>query len=386
MRSNQFDLRQRAEKVIPLGCNTLSKSPNQWAYNAPTYLVAGYGPKVQDADGKWWLDATMGLGAVILGHGELIIGRAMAFPLSTVGSPLEVDVAELLCEMGGHDKVRLGKTGSDAVAAAVRCARIATGKNSALVDDGYHGWHDWFAATTERNRGIGPQATVKFGENRQGLDESGWLKPEKWGHLAAVVVEPDRHSEQDLKVMRGLCDYSDIYLIFDEVITGFRYPHPWPVKPDLTCYGKTLANGMAVSAVCGSDEAMRPFEHGFWSTTHANENVSLAAAQATLRRLQDGTLSKEINAKGEHLMECLADLGYNHHGYGARIVVDFDSTEHKTATLECLADRGILCNGNIFLSAAHSDVDVAEIAAAFSHATAWGPPRGRLVQAVYRSA
>jgi glutamate-1-semialdehyde aminotransferase len=334
----------------------------------------------------------MGLGAVILGYGHhaqtpqtpLYVSNDYQ-PLFTLPSTIEIEVAEQVVAMvPGVEAVRFGKSGSDAVAAAVRAARIHTGRDL-IVFHGYHGWHDWWAASSERNAGI-PAVMRELAVPLKTF----LLQPE-WDRVAALVIEPDTWPADDLPRLCETVRQNDGLVIFDEVITGFRaavggWREVGDVTPDLSAFGKCLANGMPLSCVAGPWSVMSAFEHGFWSTTHAHERVSMAAALATLRALEDGKVLMSINRKGDHLIKSLTDLGYRLHGYGARIVLDFDSDEHKTAVLEVLADRRILCNGNIFLSAAHTDADCERVLDGFARARDARVPRGRVIAPIYRKA
>ncbi len=265
--------------------------------------------------------------------------------VSPTPHPLEAKVAERIIALcPGVEAVRLGKTGSDAVAAAVRCARAFTGRQLVLADVGYHGWHDWFAVHLPYHDGI-----------IEAQEEWNWRWNGKlgfWLHeAAALVLEPDKYSKEQLEEIVDYCAYHGTLVIFDEVICGFRMAPGgarefYGVQPDLSCYGKAMANGMAVSAVGGSWEVMKTFEHGFWSTTHGGECLSLAAAVATLDILGDGHTLKEINLRGERMAESLGvDCSY-----GARLHVDLTPDQQRR-----LMERGILTNGDLFGMSAHTE-------------------------------
>ncbi len=364
--------------MIPLQCQTLSKQSTQWPEGlVPKYLHDGTGCRVWDVDGNQWIDWTMGLGPMILGYGNQAVNQAMhdqilQGPTFGLPHPLEVEVAEKIVEMcPGVEAVRLGKTGSDAVAAAVRLARVHTGRNRILVDDGYHGWHDWFAILTDRKDGILQEQDLwtwrwngKLGNGKLGY----WMMD-----AAAFVLEPDRFEPDVLQHIVDFCKYSGTVVIFDEVITGFRMApggarQALGVIPDISCYGKAMANGMAVSAVAGPWEIMQNFEYGFWSTTHGGETISLAAAKATLEQLADGKLLADMAIKGEWLRDKLEEYGVPVTGYPQHLVWNFDDLEHKTWVQQCFAEDGILFNGHFFMSAAHTEEDIHWTIVAAKHA------------------
>jgi glutamate-1-semialdehyde 2,1-aminomutase len=165
-------------------------------------------------------------------------------------------------------------------------ARAHTRRDQVLICGGYHGWADWCC---ERNAGIPQPAQwrttrLPFGYQGMAFDTMKY---------AAVIVEPDRDPDY-LRWLRGFCHRTGALLIFDEVITGFRYSlggaqKHFDVTPDLACFGKAMANGMPLSAVVGKREYMRnlePPDNVFFSGTFFGETLSLAAAIATIDKLE----------------------------------------------------------------------------------------------------
>lgn len=341
----------RALQVIPLGSNTLSKQSLRWP-GGPSFLESAAGAYVTDTEGNEWLDWSCSLGPGILGYAHPEVTLAMAAqlrnPVLPLCHPLEVEVAERITQMcPGVEAVRLGKTGSDAVAAAVRCARAFTGRDLALVDGNYHGWHDWCS----EGPGIPPQRTGIFRGHGDLYD------------AACLVVEPDRFSSTELRVLRDRCSASGTLLIFDEVVCGFRIApggarELFGVHPDLSCYGKSIANGMAVSAVGGSWEVMSTFNAGFWSTTHGGETLSLAAARTTMDLLRDGSVIAEIRDRGQRLRSDLLKLGAPVWGDPSHLVWSFESPTHQEHVQRGFASEGILTNGHFFGMDPHTDDDL----------------------------
>jgi glutamate-1-semialdehyde aminotransferase len=327
--------------------------------------------------------------------------------------PLEVDVAERIVAMcPGVEAVRFAKSGSDAVSAAVRAARALTGRDAVLVA-GYHGWHDWYVGSTSRNAGV-PQAvrdlvtTFRFDD----ITDLERALDGRAGQVAAVVLEPsgaEIPSPGYLQEVVDLARKHGAVSVFDEVITGFRLApggarEHYGVRPDLSCYGKALGNGMPISAVAGSWDVMCAFEEVFVSLTHGGETLSLAAAKAVLDTIANGAVHAEIATRGRALLDGAAAL-IDAHGVRERVriggepsrpVVQFagvDPLVAKSWVQQCLVERGILFNGSLFVSAAHSDRDIDETLEAFDMALAGiaehddlapllhGPP----VQEVFRS-
>ena len=384
----------RAERVIPLGTQTLSKSPTQFVQGVtPIYLERGEGAHVWDVDGHEYIDYPMALGPVILGHAEPVVNEAIARQLRdgitfTLMHPLEVDVAERIVAMcPGVEAVRFGKSGSDALSAAVRAARAFTGRDVVLVS-GYHGWHDWYIVTTTRNRGIPEQTgaltrTFAFDDLdalRAAFDAAG-------DRVAAVVLEPSGASIPDPGYLQSVVDLAHergALAVFDEVITGFRLApggarERYGVIPDISCYGKALGNGMPISAVAGSWKVMRVFEDVFFSGTHGGETLSLAAARAVLETVADGQVLAAIEKRGTTMLEGIAAT-IAAHGVGDRVavggephraVVTFAGDDHlvvKSWVQQCLAEDGALFNGSMFICRRHSDDDVARTLASFDRA------------------
>jgi glutamate-1-semialdehyde aminotransferase len=154
------ELYARATGLIPAYTQTLAKGPGQYIKGvAPKYLQRGKGSHVWDVDGNEFIDFNMAIGPLSLGYAYPAVDNAIRAQLEdgitfSMMHPLEVEVAELIREVVPNaDMVRYSKTGCDATSAAVRLARAHTGRSKVLCC-GYHGWHDWYIAVTDRNRGI----------------------------------------------------------------------------------------------------------------------------------------------------------------------------------------------------------------------------------------
>ena len=146
-------------RVIPGGTQTLSKGPSQFVDGvSPKFLRCGRGCHVWDVDGNEYIDYPMALGPILLGYDhpavtEAVIAQVHEGSTFTLMHPLEVEVAELLVEMiPCAERVRFAKNGADATGGAIRAARALTGREH-VVATGYHGYHDWYIASTERNAG-----------------------------------------------------------------------------------------------------------------------------------------------------------------------------------------------------------------------------------------
>lgn len=381
----------RAERVIPLGTQTLSKHPSQWVQGAhPLYLARGEGSHVWDVDGNEYIDYPMALGPVLLGHGDPVVSEAIRRQLDdgitfTLMHPLEVEVAERIVALcPGVDAVRFAKSGSDALSAAVRAARAITGRDRVLVA-GYHGWHDWYIGSTNRSAGV-PKAIVEltttfaFGDLGS-LERALETYPDE---VAAVVLEPSGATVPEPGYLQAVVDLTRRHgavSVFDEVITGFRLApggarQRYGVAPDLSCYGKALGNGMPISAVGGRTAVMDAFEEVFVSGTHGGEALSLAAAAAVLDTIADGSVLDAIEARGVMMLSGLEDLVEAHDlgdlvtvgGEPHRAVVGFpgpDGLRNKSWVQQCMAEAGVLFNGSMFICARHTEQDVIRALDAF---------------------
>jgi glutamate-1-semialdehyde aminotransferase len=385
---------RRAEAAIPCGTQTLSKGPSQFVQGvSPIFLQRGRGSHVWDVDGNEFVDFPMGLGPLILGYAHPAVEGAIRRQLEdgitfTLMHPLEVEVAERIIAMcPGVEAVRFGKSGSDALSAAVRVARARTGRDQVVVA-GYHGWQDWYIGSTTRNVGVPPGVramTSTFAFNDL-VDLERALR-ERVGGVAAVVLEPsglDTPAEGFLQGVVDLARKHGAISVFDEVITGFRLApggarQRYGVIPDLSCYGKALGNGMPISAVAGGWEVMRAFEEVFFSMTHGGETLSLAAAGAVLDTLADGTVLARIDELGSRMRQGLQDLVTTHDlhhrvrigGEPPRAVVAFTGDDHlvvRSWVQQSLLNQGCLFNGSMFICARHTEAEVELALAGFDAA------------------
>ncbi len=384
-----LELRDKAGAVIPGGAQTFSKSPISFVQGvAPNFLTKGRGAFVWDIDGNRYIDYIMGLGPVILGHADPAVNEAVMDQIKdgvsfSLPHPLEVEVAQTLCEIiPCAEMVRFGKNGSDVTAAAVRAARAYTHRDM-VARCGYHGWQDWYIGSTDRHLGV-PEAvrrlTLRFPYND--LEALHLLFKQNPGEIACVVMEPvtfDAPQPGYLEGVLTLCRNYGALLVFDEVITGFRFgiggaQSHFGVTPDLACFGKAMANGFPLSAIVGRAEVMRIFTEVFFSSTFGGETVSLAACLATIRVLRErhafdriwriGALLQEgINllVKEYGLVEQVRCIGFPP-WTGIQIQTsDEDESQLLRGLFQQEAiQRGVLTAGNNFITLTHEEVIIDE--------------------------
>lgn len=385
----------RAEKVIPLGSQTFSKSRTQYPVGAaPLFITRGQGSRVWDLDGNDYIDFVSSLASITLGYQDPDVTSAVRQQLDDSGvifslpHPLETEVAELICDMVPcAEKVRFGKNGSDATSGAIRVARAFTGRDRVAVC-GYHGWQDWYIGSTARHRGV-PQATRDL-THAFVYNDLASLKAVLESHpdqFAAVILEPMNVTEPHpgfLEGVKELAHQHGALLVFDETITGFRYANGgaqahFGVTPDLATFGKGLANGYPVSAVAGRADVMREMEDIFFSFTFGGEALSLAAAKATLQKLQREPVAQTLAARGQRILNEGKALLERH---GLQDVFSFSghptwsflnikeargatAFEIKTLWMQEILERGILSVGTHNVNYAHSDADIDRLLAVY---------------------
>lgn len=299
-KTDRFSWHRRAQDSIAHGALTNSKRPNCFVQGIyPTHLARGQGCWLWDHSGKKYLDFITGMGTSLLGYAHPQINAAIVAQMHngaslSLSTHHEVECAEMLKScMPFIDAVRFLKTGTEACMAAVKIARAKTGR-SFVLSEGYHGWSDDFVSMTPPAIGI-PTLLNEIGDDIRPI---GQLEPDNLDsikHAAAVIVEPiitdaSPARIQWLQQLRNACTKYGVMLIFDEIITGFRFPKHsvacyTGIIPDIICLGKALANGMPLAAVGGKYDVMNCAEY-FVSSTYAGETLSLVAATATMRQLQ----------------------------------------------------------------------------------------------------
>lgn len=327
---------ERAHHVIPGGSHTYSKGDDQFPANAPTGFAWAKGARVRDLEGREFVDWGMGINNVLIGHAEDAIDDAAIEALrrgQSFSRPtwLEVETAERLVSLfPGLEMAKFAKNGSDVNTTALRLARAVTGRDLVAYDASapFLAIQDWFIGTTEMDSGVparGRELTVPFRYNDLASVEE--LFDRYPGQLAAVIMEPCRDERPIpgfLEGIRRLCDQQGTLLVFDEVVTGFRYDlrgahHLLRVQPDLMSVGKGLANGYSLSALVGKRDLMERggLRHGrervfLLSTTNGAEQSALAAAQATIRFYQQEDVISHLHTVGQRIIEGLVAAASMH--------------------------------------------------------------------------
>ena len=313
---------------------------------SPTPLVIerGEGAFVIDADGNHLIDYYLSMGPMILGHNprrvidaaKAQLDRGILFGGQT---EVEFDAARLVCKLVPcAERVRFGGSGTEVIQAAMRLARAATGKLTILKFEGhYHGWLDnvlWSVAPTAETCGPAEHPTRVAGTRGQDPLSGEHIEILEWndlkavetrlarGDVAGVIMEPAMCNTSAipprpgyLSGVRAACSQSAAVLIFDEVITGFRLApggaqQKFGVTPDLSTFGKAIANGFPVAALAGRANLMDLFVSGqvMHGGTYNAHPVNMAATVATLEELASGQVYATIEKQGQRLMDGISNI------------------------------------------------------------------------------
>ena len=287
---------------------------------SPLYIEKAKGANVWDIDGNKYVDLVSSLASITLGYSDPKINRAVKEQLKkgvvySLPGKLEAEVAEQICHLiPSAEMVRFGKNGTDATSAAVRLARAYTGRNKVLVC-GYHGWQDWYIGSTSRNKGV-PKAVSDLTKTFSYNDIESFRNLINEGDIACVVMEPmniEYPMIGFLEEIRSTTSKNGIVLVFDETITGFRFSKGgaqelFRVTPDLSTFGKGLANGFPLSAIVGKREIMMEMENIFFSGTFGGELLSLAACNVVLDLHHRDLVAPALAATGKFLASSVEEL------------------------------------------------------------------------------
>ncbi len=412
---------ERAKVTIPGGAGSTARLPRNGWKPYPLFMAEGRGSRLRDVDGNEYIDYLLGLGPMILGHRHPQVTQAVTDAVAELGTcfglpyELEIEAAEkVVAAVPGIDQLRFTNSGSEAVGTAVRLARATTGRRLIVRFEGhYHGWQDtvyWsnhvdpeLAGPIDHPRPVAMGGGVPA-ELQDTLVVLNWNDPESFialmetrGHeVAAVLTEPAVFNTGCilpepgyLELLREQTTKHGALLIFDEVITGFRFARggaqEWfGVDADLVTYAKGIGGGFPVAAIGGTNEAMRLIADGTYShsgTYNANV-VQCAAVSATMDVLAEPGLYERQRALGNRLARGLEGIatakGIDAYVEGIGTVFQLwfadrpirnwrDAAAHAredifTRWYEEMIVRGVLFHPlqfeNLFVSLVHTDEDI----------------------------
>jgi glutamate-1-semialdehyde 2,1-aminomutase len=406
--TKSLELFKQAQKLLAGQTQLLSRHPTQHAFGvSPIYAERAEGCRFWDVDGHEYIDMAGGTGVIHLGYCNPVVDAAATAQIHKgigypINSSLEIELAELLVEtIPCAEKVRYAKGGGDADAVAVRLARCYTGRDKVLFC-GYHGWHDWYVSAnldqadsldTHLRPGIPTGGTplalagtaIPFAYNdledlRKKLDVN-------IGQVACIIMEPARFQQPKpgfLEGVRQLANLNEVVLIFDEVVSGFRYARGgaqerFGVKPDMATFAKALGNGYPIAAIVGRAKVMDAVESSFVSSSYWSETASMAAAIAVQKIMRDEDVVGHVWRMGERYMEGLRKLGqdFNLPLYmeGLPPVFKFglhlDSAgKYMTLMTQEMAKRGVHALGGVYIMYAHQPADIDQVLASLREVAA----------------
>ncbi len=406
-KSREFS--RQIHDLIPGGAHTYSKGDDQFPQNAPGAITRGAGARVWDPDGNEYIDCSMGLTSVSIGHGyEPVVEAVCAAARNGVNfqrpATIELEAARALLETtASGDMVKFAKNGSTATTAAVKLARAHTGRSKIAVarEHNFFSYDDWFISTTLADSGIPAairQYTTSFSYNNFASVEA--LFKGKDHDIACLIMEPvkfDPPRDDFLQKVADICRARGVVLILDEMVSGFKWSlqgasHYFGVKADITTWGKGIANGFSACALTGRAEIM---ELGgiraegkdklfLISTTHGAETTGLAAMIATINEFKRLGMIESNWTRGTALRRRLNESIARHklqeylelQGYDCFYVLACRNPSRqpddafRTLMMQEMIARGVLFQGVFYPTWSHQQPELDAMAAAFDGACA----------------
>jgi glutamate-1-semialdehyde 2,1-aminomutase len=415
-------IRNKLLSLIPGGAHTYSRGYDQFPYNSPEILLKGKGSYIFDNEGNKFLDFSMGLRSVNVGYSEDFINRGAIEQINygnNLSKPSLVELRaakQMVSLIKSMDMVKFTKNGSSAVTAAVKLSRAYTNKNIIIrcSDHPFFSYDDWFIGSTVVRKGIPEEIsrlTLQFKYNDISALKKIIKKFDK--KIAAVVLEPAtrtcpipnekccglvdckfnfKKEDNFLKQVRQLCSENKIVMILDEMITGFRWDlggaqEFYGVKPDISTFGKAMANGFSLACVGGKRKIMelgsiefKERERVFLlSTTYGAEMSSLGAFLKTVEFIKKYKVIKKNWETGKKIMNMFNSISKSSglkdyvfmKGFACTPVFYTldnklkDSLVFRTLLLENMIKSNILLpNGWLSICYRHSDKEISKLALA----------------------
>ena len=402
----------RAQKSLPGGNtrHTYLFKPR------PLYVEKGYGCRIIDADGNELFDFVNNMGALILGHNNAAVVKAVKGAIDqgdSFGAPThyEIELAEIMCEaVPCAERVRFLVTGTEATMTALRAARAYSGKERIGKFEGhYHGTHDYAQVSTHpsfdrvgspSSPAAVPDSAGVPGDVVKSIIVLPWndlpacetIIREHKDELAAVILDPIANGsgvippkDEFLKGLRECTEANGILLIFDEIISGFRIAYGgaqecYRVTPDMATYGKIIGGGYPAGAVVGTEEIMQVFDGSkgaepkvkHYGTFNA-QPLAMVAGVATLTQLKPelyekiGNFAKQVKIEIEktladqHIKGCVSNAGsflYLIH-FGVDELTNFRDLKSEDRELVSQFGLGSICKGVYFVPSRSANVSAA---------------------------
>ncbi|MFY9311351.1 MAG: glutamate-1-semialdehyde 2,1-aminomutase [Bacteroidia bacterium] len=405
----------KIHQLIPGGAHTYSKGDDQFPSNAPTGIVKGEGAWLWDIENSRYLDCSMGLGSVTLGHAYKPVLDAVKRQLENGvnfqrPSLMELQAAEaFLSLLPNQDMIKFSKNGSTVTTAAVKLARAFTGRDGVAFpyDHPFYSYDDWFIGSTPCNKGV-PKAVQELSYtfkscDIQSLEQLFLSQP---GKIACVIMEPEKNHcgptclchpsvGNYLKAAIELCHKHGALFILDEMVTGFKTAFPgstskYGLEPDMITWGKGIANGFSCSALTGTRKVMeqggilnKGEEKVFLiSTTHGAETHTLAALIATIKTYKEMDVVGQMHMKGKRVVDATLQIisAYKMdkyieatQSYWTPVWMfhsdkEKNSLAHKTYFMQEMIKAGVLFQGAFVGSLSHGEEEIQFFLNAFESA------------------
>lgn len=342
--SKEYTQQHRAHMADPRVVSGFKPATKELAYSV--VVKRSKGSRLWDIDGNEYIDALNGFGSSMLGYQPDFLKKALIDQIENgyeIGPQHELagEVCKMICEFTSFDRSALCNTGSEAVLGAMRIARTVTGRSLIVAfTNSYHGIIDEVIARSSKKLktypaapGIMPEAVQNMLFLDYGTEESLRIIEERSDEIAAVLVEPVQSRRCDfqpvafLKQLRKITAASDAVLIFDEVISGFRFhtggvQAMFGIQADVATYGKVVGGGMSVGVIAGKKQYMDALDGGRWqfgddsipeagvtyfAGTFVRHPLALATTKATLEyfKQQGPSLQQTLNSKGKFMADAL---------------------------------------------------------------------------------
>jgi spore coat polysaccharide biosynthesis protein SpsF len=407
------EYRSKIHNLIPGGSHTYSKGDDQFPELSPAAISHGKGSHIWDIDGNEYLDCSMGLTSVSLGHAyepvldsiKLELEKGVNFQRPSV---LEKETAEkFLSLVPQHDMIKFAKNGSIVTTAAVKLARAFTGRKLVAFpgDHPFYSYDDWFVGKTQCNKGVPDEfsdLSVTF--KSCDIESLNNLFQKYPGQIACVITEPEKSicgngcnckqsPEVFLKEAIELAHKNGALFIIDEMVSGFKSDFPgsmtkYNLKPDMATWGKGIANGFSFCALTGTKEVMQlgginklGEEKVFLiSTTHGGETHAMSAAISTIDVFEKYSVINHNHSIGNALIkECKKAIENTQASNLVDVVpcnwlVTFNfrdnagqiSAELRTLAMQEMIKRGVLFQGAFVPCFSHTMNDVLYFVTAFT--------------------
>ncbi len=401
---NSAIYKSEVHNYIPGGAHTYSKGDDQFPEIAPAAIMKGKGSYVWDIDGNKYLDCSMGLSSVSLGHAYSEILESVKNELDKGvnfqrPSYIELEMAkEFLSLIPCHEMIKFAKNGSTATTAAIKIARAYTGKKLVAFpeDHPFYSYDDWFIGKTPCNKGVPSDIsnlTVTFKScDISSLQELFKKYPNQ---IAAVITEPERldcsscncelSQKNFLDKAIKLTKSNGALFILDEMVTGYKVGFPgaiteYNLNPDMATWGKGIANGFSFCALTGKKEVMQlgginslGEEKVFLiSTTHGGETHSIRAGLKTLEIFKKYNVIKHNQSVGDKIIElstkaiidaeldnyikvipCNWVVGFVFHDKNRNV-----SLKYRTLFMQTMIENGVLFQGIFIPCYSHSETEI----------------------------